>query len=77
MRNKLKIILFIIIFTILLSVVHAGQTRFDLLKLIPKQKHKISGLLKQTDEELNNLSEEISILIKNADQEGLSDTIVI
>lgn len=77
MKNRLKIISFIVIVPILLSVVYAGQSKFDLLKLIPKQKHKICGLLKLTKEELNNLSEEISILIQNAYQQGFKDAVKV
>jgi len=75
MMKKLKIALFIIIIPILLSDVCAGQSEFDLLKLIPAQKHKICGLLKLTEEEISNLSKEISILMQNTYQQGFKDAI--
>ena len=60
-----------------MSALYAEQSKFNLLELIPKQKHKICGFLKLTKEEINNLSEEISILIQNAYQQGFKDAVKV
>jgi hypothetical protein len=73
MKSRLTAIFFMAL--LFLSVGYVGASnKSDLLKLIPKQKHKMCGLSKLTKTELNNLSQEVWILIQNAYQLGLKET---